>query len=155
MSSLVTTMKIIATNKQGYHKYEILDTYEAGLVLTGPEIKAIRAGKVALAGSYAKLLSEARLDHPELYWIGGSIHLADGDEQRSRKLLLHDQELRRLVGKLQEKGLTLVPLKLYLKRGLAKLELGLGKGKKLHDKRQSIKTKEARRASARALRKKM
>lgn len=151
---LVTTMKIIATNKQGYHKYEILDKFEAGLVLTGPEIKAIRAGRVALAGSYAKFLAEARLDHPELYWIGGSISLSDGDDQRSRKLLVHDQELRRLIGKLQEKGLTLVPLQLYLKRGLAKLELGLGKGKNLHDKRRAIRIKEARRESARALRKK-
>lgn len=132
----------ITSNKKAYHLYEILETIEAGLVLTGPEIKGIRAGKVALAGSYARLLSPAGVAHPELFWVGGSITVSEGDPSRSRKLLVHDHELARLIGKIQEKGLTLVPLKLYLKHGKAKLALGLARGKKLHDKRETMKRRD-------------
>ena len=134
--------KDISVNKKAYHLYEILETIEAGLVLTGPEIKGIRARKVAMVGSYARLLSPAGVRHPELFWVGGSIVVTDGDPTRSRKLLVHERELARLTGKLQEKGLTLIPLRLYLQRGRAKLELGLGRGKKLHDKREVIKRRD-------------
>lgn len=134
--------KDISVNKKVYHTYEILDTLEAGLVLTGPEIKGVRAGKVALVGSYARLLSPAGSDHPELFWVGGSITVIEGDPTRSRKLLVHQQELNRLIGKIQEKGLTLIPLRLYLKNGRAKLALGLGRGKKLHDKRETMKRRD-------------
>lgn len=145
-------MSDIATNKKAYHTYEILETLEAGLALTGDEIKAIRAHKVSLIGSYAKLLHSAGVGHPELFWVGGTITVVPGNAtpassagRRSRKLLVHKQELDRLFGKLQEKHLTLIPLRLYLKRGRAKLELGLGRGKKLHDKRETIKRRDVER----------
>lgn len=134
--------KDISVNKRAYHTYEILETIEVGLVLTGPEIKGIRAGKVAMIGSYARLLSPAGARHPELFWVGGSITVTDGDPTRSRKLLVHRHELSRLIGKIQEKGLTLIPLRLYLKKGRAKLALGLGRGKKLHDKRETLKRRD-------------
>ncbi len=133
-------MAIIASNKKAYHTYEILDILEAGLVLTGAEIKAIRDRKLSLAGSYARLLLSN--ERHELFWVGGTISIPEGDPLRTRKLLVHKQELGRLIGKLQEKGLTLIPLKLYLKRGKAKLELGLGRGKQLYDKRETIKRRD-------------
>lgn len=142
--------KVIASNRKALHHFEILDRLEAGLVLSGPEIKAIRAGQVSLIGSYARLLSTRGVDHPELYWVGGTLMVIEGDPQRSRKLLVHQRELTKLIGKLQEKGLTLVPLRLYLKRGRAKLELGLARGKKLYDKREVIKRREASRLMDRA-----
>lgn len=135
-------MDAIATNRKAAHTYEILETLEAGLVLTGAEIKAIRAHKVSLVGSYARLLFSKGVDHPELFWVGGSIALTESDTTRSRKLLVHKKELNRLIGKLQEKRLTLVPLRLYLKKGRAKLELGLARGKQLHDKREAIKKRD-------------
>lgn len=128
--------KIIATNRRARFDYEILDTFEAGLTLTGAEIKGIRSGQVQLQGSYARPLSG------ELYWIGGHIKILNGDPQRSRKLLLHRHEIDELIGKLQEKRLTLVPLSLYLSRGRAKLELGLGRHRKRADKREVIKKRE-------------
>lgn len=143
-------MADIATNKKAYHTYDILETLEAGLVLTGPEIKGVRAHQVSLAGSYARLLSSRGVDHPELFWVGGTITVSDGDPTRSRKLLVHARELARLIGKLQEKHLTLVPLRLYVKRGRAKLALGLGRGKQLHDKREALRNREAARSMDRA-----
>ncbi|MEK7461220.1 MAG: SsrA-binding protein SmpB [Patescibacteria group bacterium] len=134
--------KDISVNKKAYHAYEIIETIEVGLVLTGPEIKGIRAGKVAMLGSYARLLSPVGVNHPELFWVGGSITVTEGDPTRSRKLLVHRQELARLIGKIQEKGLTLIPLRLYLKKGRAKLSLGLGRGKKLYDKRETLKRRD-------------
>ena len=141
-------MKIIAQNKKAYFEYEILETYEAGLELRGEEIKTIRAGKVNLAGSYVKILNTSK--KTEAYWIGGNISNVT-DPQRSRKLLLHKTEITKLIGKTREKGLTLVPTKIYLKNGKAKLEIALGKGKKLHDKRESIKKKDLRREQQRSL----
>jgi len=135
----------IATNRKATHLYEILETYEAGLVLTGAEIKAIRAHKVSLAGSYGRLLGNGPDQDPELFWVGGTITVPGEDATRSRKLLLHRKEIGRLIGKLTEKGLTLIPLSLYLKRGRAKLEVGLGRGRKAHDKRDVIKARESRR----------
>lgn len=132
-------MSRIATNRKAYHEYEILETIETGIVLTGQEIKAIRAHKISLAGSYARIISG------ELFWVGGHIDLLAGtDTQRSRKLLVTKREIKRLVGQLQQ-SLTLIPLKVYFKRGYAKLELGLARRKKLWDKRETIKQRELKR----------
>lgn len=132
-------MNQIATNRKAYHDYEILETIETGIVLTGLEIKAIRAHKVSLAGSYARILNS------ELFWVGGHIDLSSGaDAQRSRKLLVTKQAIKRLVGQLQQ-SLTLIPLRLYLKRGYAKLEIGLARRKKLWDKREMIKKRDLKR----------
>ncbi len=138
----------IATNKIAFHEYEILDTYEAGIVLLGSEIKSIRDNKVNLKGSYARIMGG---DKPELFWIGGSITTGGENNDRSRKLLVHKKELKTLIGKTQEKGLTLVPLSLYYKKGRAKLSIGLGKGKKIHDKRRDIKKKDLQREASRGL----
>ncbi len=125
----------IATNKKAYHQYQVVEKLEAGIGLLGAEIKAIRAGKVDLTGSYVRVLKE------ELWWLGGQIETEE--PSRSRKLLVHRKEIKRLMGKTQEKGLTLVPLRLYLKKGRAKLEIGLAKGRKLWDQREEIKKRDA------------
>lgn len=158
-------IKIISQNKKAHHNYEILQSLEAGLVLTGAEIKAIRAGKVNLTGSYARVLQTRNskseilnskqipnskskiINHkseikPELFLLGAHISVKDGDSTRTRKLLLHRKEIDRLIGKIQQKNLTLIPLKIYLKNGRAKIELGLARGKKLHDKREAIKKRD-------------
>lgn len=135
--------KIIATNRKARHDYEVLDTMEAGLVLTGTEVKALRAGKANLKDSYA------RITRGEVYLI--NMHISpyshgtynNHDPLRERKLLLHKKEIRKLIGKVENTGLTLVPLKLYFKRGKAKVQLALAKGKKIHDKRQSIAKRDA------------
>lgn len=135
-------IKIVAENRRAQHDYEILEKYEAGLVLIGSEIKSIRAGEVSINEAFGKASGE------ELFLVNAYIapykqaRVESYDPRRSRKLLLHKDEIKRLIGKLQQKGLVLVPLKLYLKNGWAKLELGLGKGKKLFDKREEIKKKE-------------
>lgn len=130
-------------NKKAYHDYKIADTFEAGIVLTGDEIKAIRAKGVNILGSYAKIISG------EVFWLGGNFNIPDGT--RTKKLLLHKDEIKKLIGKLEEKGYSLVPLKLYLKRGKAKLELGLGKGLKKSDKREIIKKKDQQREAERGV----
>ena len=144
-------IKVIATNRKARHDYLIEDTIEAGLVLTGSEIKSIRAGQVNLRDSYATIRDG------EIWLI--NVHIApykqasfqNHEPRRDRKLLLHHREINRLTGKLQEKGLTLVPLQLYLKSSWAKVELGLARGKKLYDKRQSMRERDDRRQIARAL----
>jgi SsrA-binding protein len=128
--------KIEYFNKKARHDYQIVESLEAGIVLTGEEIKAVRSGRISLVGSYAKVVKG------EGFWVGGMINVDGGDPQRSRKLLLHKQEINRLIGKGQEQGITLIPLKLYLKRGKAKLELGIGRGLKKFDKRQKLKEEE-------------
>lgn len=131
--------KTIVTNRKARHEYEILETYEAGLVLKGPEVKSIRAGKVSLAEAFA------RLDDGEVWLYGMHITPYDPasrwnvDPTRPRKLLLRGGEIRKLVGGTHEKGLTLVPLELYFRRGYAKVAIGVARGKKLHDKRESLK----------------
>ncbi|MFQ5578393.1 MAG: SsrA-binding protein SmpB [Anaerolineae bacterium] len=141
--------RLVATNKKAYHDYHILDTVEAGLVLTGSEIKSIRAGQVNLKDGYATV------QNGELWLVSAHIapyHQANRqnhDPRRTRKLLLHRREINRLTGKLQEKGLTLIPLKLYLKNNRAKVELGLARGKKQYDKRAALKKKEVDRQLAR------
>lgn len=125
-----------AIHKKAFFNYDLKEQIEAGLVLTGPEIKAIRAGKVDLSGSHIRIISG------EAYLLGSQINALGGDNTRTRKLLLHKEEISRLVGKSEEKGLTIVPVKIYLKRGRAKLGLSLGRGRKLHDKREALKKKD-------------
>ena len=137
-------------NRKAYHDYIILETLEVGMVLTGTEIKSIRAGRVNLREAFA------RIENGEV-WLH-NCHIAHYDKgnrfnhepTRPRKLLLHNSQIRELEQKTREKGLTLVPLKLYFKRGLAKIELGLARGKKQHDKREAIAEREAKREIERA-----
>lgn len=144
--------KTVAQNKKAYHDYFIEETYEAGIVLQGTEIKSIRAGKVNLKDSYA------RIQNGEM-WIYG-MHVSpyeqgnryNHDPLRFRKLLLHKREISKLYGESKESGYALVPLKLYLKNGFAKVLLGLAKGKKNYDKREDLKKKEAKREIERAFR---
>jgi len=140
--------KPIATNRKAWHDFEILETHEAGLVLKGTEVKSLREGQVNFKDSYASLANE------EAWLVGCHIapyhHGSDANHEadRTRKLLLHRREISRLIGKVAERGLTLVPLRLYFKNGRAKVELGLARGKKLHDKRQALRERDARREMA-------
>lgn len=145
-------VRALATNRKAFHEYFVSDRLEAGIVLTGTEIKSVRAGQVSLQESYAKIEdSEAWLHNVHIapYSHG---NLANVSPTRVRKLLLHREEIRRLQRKLDEKGFTLVPLRMYLKGGRAKVELGLGKGKKQYDKREAIAERDANRQIARAMR---
>ena len=142
---------IVARNPRARHDYHILDTWEAGIVLTGTEIKAVRQGKVSLKEAHGVVLREE-------VWLAGmtispyaSAGYVSHDPVRRRKLLLHRQEIRRLIGAVQEKGLTLIPLDLHIARGRAKIRLALGRGKKLHDKRADLKRKDAEREARRAV----
>lgn len=145
-------MTEIAKNKKAYFDYDLLEKFEAGIVLTGPEIKAIRAGKINLKGSHAKILYGSK-KNPELFLINANIATNDNsDNSRTRKLLAHKKEIVRLVGKIHEKKLTLVPTKIYLKRGKAKVEIAVAQGKKLYDKREQIKKKDVDREMKRNLR---
>jgi SsrA-binding protein len=141
----VSADRSIATNRRARHEYEILETVEAGLVLRGTEVKSLRDGLVNFKDSYASVRNgEGWLlgCHINPYSHGTD---ANHDPERDRKLLLHKREIARLNGKISEKGLTLVPLRLYFKAGRAKVELGLARGKKLHDKRATLREREARR----------
>ena len=145
-------VKVISDNRQARYQYEILDTYEAGIQLVGTEVKSIRMGKVNLRDGYAYIRDgEAWLSnvHISPYQISGKYF--NHEPRRERKLLLHKKEINRLIGLLQEKGLTLVPLKMYFKGDWVKVLLGVGKGKKLHDKRETIKRREDQREMARAM----
>lgn len=144
--------RTLAENRKARHDYFIEETYEAGIALTGTEIKSVRAGRVNLRDSYAQVKNgEMWLMnvHIATYDQGGYV---THDPMRPRKLLLHRKEINRLTGALTEKGLTLVPLRMYLKNNRAKVELALAKGKKLYDKRDSIAERDARRDVERALR---
>ncbi|TSC97088.1 MAG: SsrA-binding protein [Candidatus Berkelbacteria bacterium Licking1014_2] len=136
-------MGFIFFNKKAKFDYTILEEVEAGLALTGREIKLVRAGKVNLTGSYVKVLTNQK-SQTEVFWLGGRIG-DNEDSDRTRKLLLNKTEIKRLTGKTQEKGLTLLPLKLYDKRGRAKLLIGLGRGKKQFEKREEIKKRDLER----------
>jgi SsrA-binding protein len=141
----------ITSNRRARFEYDIEDTFEAGMVLTGTEIKSVRAGKVNLQDSYARIENgEAWLfnTHIAPYEQGNRWNV---DPVRPRKLLLKRGELNRLIGKLQTSGLTLIPLSLYIRNGFAKMELALARGKKLYDKRQAIEEREARREAEREL----
>lgn len=143
--------KVVATNKKAYHEYFILEKLEAGISLLGTEVKAIREGRLNLKDSYAIVQSgEVFLFncHISPYSHGNR---ENHDPTRSRKLLLHQKEIRKLIGKTKEKGLTLVPLRVYFKRGRIKVELGVARGKKLFDKRETERHKEADREAAAAM----
>ncbi|APG27079.1 SsrA-binding protein [Syntrophotalea acetylenivorans] len=145
-------IKIIATNKKAYHEYFIDEVYEAGLVLTGTEVKSIRLGQVNIKESFCRLVNgEVFINNMNIspYEQGSR---ENHDPTRVRKLLLHKEEIGKLFRKVEERGFSLVPTKIYLKNGRVKLEIGVGRGKKLHDKRHTLKQKEADREMARAIR---
>lgn len=143
--------KLVSVNRRARHDYFIEETYEAGLVLQGSEVKALREGKANLKDSYARILKG------ETFLL--NLHISpypaanrfNHEPTRTRKLLLHKREIRRLTGKVKERGLTLIPLRLYFRDGRAKVELGLARGKKLYDKRESLRRREARREMERSL----
>ncbi|MBN2425222.1 MAG: SsrA-binding protein SmpB [Calditrichaceae bacterium] len=138
-------IKIVASNRKARHDYEIINSMEAGMVLQGTEVKAVREGRVNLTDSYA------RFRKGELWLIG--LHISpytksavqNHDPLRDRKLLLHKQELKKLFRQVEEKGVTLIPLKVYLKRHLVKIEIGLGRGKRKYDKRAAIAERDSKR----------
>lgn len=142
----------IARNRRARHDYMVLDTYEAGIVLTGSEVKSLREGKANLGDAYGIVRDG------ELFLI--NLHIAlyerasynNHETTRTRKLLLHRREIKRLIGAIEREGLTLVPLELYFKRGVAKVALALGKGKKHHDKRESERARDVQREIARLVR---
>jgi len=143
--------KIIAVNRRARHDYFIEETCEAGLVLTGSEVKSLRAGKANLKDSHARIeRGEAWLANAHISEYGPSAQFGH-EPTRKRKLLLHAREIERLASKIKEKGLTLIPLRLYFRHGRAKVELGLARGKKLYDKRASIKERETKREVDRAM----
>ncbi|MEA5618935.1 SsrA-binding protein SmpB [Cronbergia sp. UHCC 0137] len=144
--------KVITDNRQARYLYEILETYEVGIQLTGTEVKSIRAGKVNLQDGYALLRDgEAWLINVHISPYNASGQYFNHEPRRTRKLLMHRQELRKLIGKVEQQGLTLIPLKMYLKRGWVKVSIALGKGKKLHDKRESLKRRQDQRDIQRAM----
>jgi SsrA-binding protein len=141
----------IAENRKAHHDYHLLETFEAGLVLLGTEVKAIREGRVNLRDSYA------RVDQGQVYLLNVNIspysHRGYADHQalRARKLLLHRDEIRKLIGKTAERGLTLVPVRMYFKKGRVKVAISLAKGKKEYDKRETIKKRETDRETRAAI----
>jgi len=151
-------MRILAENKKAYFNYEILEKFEAGISLIGQEVKSIKTRGVNLAGSYVVLRRPTQNRHPEAFWVGAKISSyqpknapPDYNPERSRKLLLKKSEIKYLIGKSKQKGLTLVPLKIYTKNGKIKLEFGITKGLKKVDKRELIKKREAEREIKREL----
>lgn len=148
------SIKVVCNNKKAYHDYFIDETFEAGIVLTGTEVKSVREGRVNLKDSFA------RIKNGEIFLL--NVHIspyerADGfaqhDPERTRKLLLHKREIEKLIGKTRQKGYTIVPTKLYFKRGKVKVEIGLARGKHNYDKRATLKQKEADREVSRAFKK--
>lgn len=148
---MAENVKVVATNRKAYHDYHIEETHEAGVALTGTEIKSVRVGSVNLRDSYAQVRNG------ELWLF--NVHIApyepasrqNADPYRDRKLLMHRGEIMRLMGRVQEKGLALVPLRMYLKRNHAKIEIGLVRGKKLYDKRETIAKRDSAREMERAV----
>ncbi len=144
-------IKLITSNRRARRDYTILDTFEAGLVLTGTEVKSLRDGKASLAEAYARVRGE------EVWLVGAHIpeyshgNRENHEPSRDRKLLLHRREIERLTGKTQEQGLTIVPLRLYWKRGRAKLEIALARGKRDYDRRQDVQKREHQREMERAM----
>ncbi len=140
-----STIKVISRNKRAYHEFDILDKWEAGIVLVGSEVKSLRNGKISMEQAFADLQND------EIWLLGCDIpeyveaNQFNHKSKRPRKLLLHSEEIRKISGKVQEKGLTLVPLQMYFNKGIAKLEIGLARGRKLHDKRDAIKSKDTKR----------
>jgi len=146
-------IKTVATNRKAYHNYNLYDSLEAGIVLTGSEIKSIRAGRVSLGDAYVRPeAGELWLLNAHIARYEASSYLSH-EPTRPRKLLLHRKQIDSLTSKLLEKGFTLVPLKLYIKGSIAKVEIALAKGKKLYDKRDSIARREVEREMGRAIKK--
>jgi SsrA-binding protein len=151
MQAMPAGTKLIAENRRARHDYHLLDRYEAGLALTGTEVKSLRNGKVTIQRAFGDIRDG------ELYLVGAHIdeytqgNIANHDPERERKLLLHRREIDQLRGKMQEKGLTLVPTKIYWKDGRAKVELALARGKDVRDKRRTIADRDAKRQIERAL----
>jgi SsrA-binding protein len=145
ISDIIIEMSNRILNRYATYEYKILDKFEAGLVLLGDEIKAVRSGRVNLKGSYAKIFYSEK-SAPEVFLVGAHFHSTTLDPYRTKKLLLHKSEVSKLIGQTQEKGLTLVPLSIYLKRGKAKIEIATAQGKKLFDKRETIKKRDIERA---------
>jgi len=144
--------KVVASNRRARHDYDILETFECGIVLTGSEVKSIRDGKIQLKDSFARVQDGEVWLHgvhvsPYAYAHGDSAH----DPDRARKLLLHRAEIDELTGRTQQESLTLVPLSVYFKEGRAKVELALAKGRRRYDKRQAIATRDAAREAERAM----
>jgi SsrA-binding protein len=146
-------IKIVAKNKKARHDYHILETHEAGIALTGTEVKSVRNGKITLTDSHA------RVRHGELWLLGTHIspyeqgNIFNQDPLRERKLLMHKREIEKLRRSIEEKGLTLIPLAVYFREGRVKIELGLAKGKKLYDKREDQISRDAKREKDRARKK--
>lgn len=144
-----TGIKLVANNKKAYHDYFILETFEAGIALAGTEVKSLRMGKCSVKEAFI------RIDNGEVYIYGMHIspyekgNLFNRDPLRPRKLLLHGYEIRKIAGKVSEKGLTIIPTKVYFKDSLAKMEIALARGKKLYDKRADIAKKDLRREAER------
>lgn len=151
MQVMAAGTKLIAENRRARHEYHLLDRYEAGVMLTGTEVKSLRAGKAELQRAFGDVRDG------ELFLVGAHIpeyaqgNIANHDPDRDRKLLLHRRELDQLQGKVQEKGLTLVPTRLYWKDGRAKVEIALARGKDVRDKRRTIADRDAKRQMDRAL----
>lgn len=148
-------LKLVANNKKAYHDYFIEEKYEAGIVLHGTEVKSLRMGKCSIKEAFI------RIENGEVYAYGMHIspyekgNIFNKDPLRPKKLLLHKQQIRKLIGNSSEKGYTLVPLQVYFKDGRAKIEIGLAKGKKLYDKRQDIAKKDQRREAEKELKVKL
>jgi SsrA-binding protein len=144
--------RVVTTNRRAFHEYTVLDTIEAGVALTGTEIKSIRDGKVTISEAYA------RIENGELWLIGSHIspyshgNRANHEPDRPRKLLVHKRQIRELRAAIEQKGMTLVPLRVALKRGRAKIDIGVARGKKLYDKREAAAERESRRDVDRAIR---
>lgn len=152
MSNKNTPPGTVAVNRRARHDYEIEETYEAGLALTGSEIKSVRGGRVNLRGSFARVVNEEVFAfdmHISPYEQSGTYF--NHNPTRPRKLLLHRREIKRLLGLVQQKGMTLVPLRVYFRGKHAKLELGVARGKKLYDKREDIARRDAQRDIERAI----
>ncbi|MBQ8558598.1 MAG: SsrA-binding protein SmpB [Tyzzerella sp.] len=143
------TVKLVANNKKAYHDFFILDTYEAGIALHGTEVKSLRMGKCSIKESFI------RIENGEVFIYGMHVspyekgNIFNKDPLRVKKLLLHKSEINKLLGKIKEKGMSLVPLKVYFKGSLVKVEIGLAKGKKLYDKREDIAKKDQQREAQR------
>lgn len=144
--------KVVARNKKALHEYHILETWEAGIALAGPEVKSIRAGRISLAEAYGVVERGEVWIHDMHVTPYDPASIWNVDPVRPRKLLLHRSEIRKLIGSVQEKGYTLVPLDLYIRDGHVKVTLALARGKKLHDKREALKERDARREIDRAAR---
>lgn len=140
--------KTVVTNRKARHFYDILETIEAGIVLQGTEVKSLRQGKVNIGDAYARIKDGEvwLVDMHISPYEHGNVH--NHDPLRPRKLLLHKQEIKRLLGKVQERGLTLIPLRIYFKRGKAKVELAVARGKKIYDRREAIKRRDQEREIA-------